>query len=78
MSHHEKETIASIREAGLMDCAGKTCTYCRRQTGDCRPAPVKGRTFIPALCDDCYVAVRKAGRFDRDRDKEVFYPNVTA
>ena len=67
------EQLLELRENDMMDTAGKGCTYCRRQV-EARPCPVDGREFIPALCDECFSAIRRAGCHDVQRDREVFYP----
>lgn len=59
-----------------IDGAGTDCTYCRQEKPDCRPVCVVNREFIPALCDECYVELREAGRLDMERDREVFMPDA--
>lgn len=74
----ERETLTEVRERGAMDCANTDCTYCLRETGDCRPTPVKGRDYVPRLCNDCYTTLRDAGRLDRKRDRQLFFPDEEA
>lgn len=74
MSVEFETDLNTLRETGQMDTAGKYCTYCRERKPDCRPCAVINRSFIPALCDECYCALRSAGRHDVERDREVFHP----
>lgn len=67
------DDLTELRERDMMDCAGTGCTYCRERKL-ARPMPVDGREFVPALCDDCYGALRDAERLDYERDRAVFYP----
>lgn len=71
----QTETLTEIRERGAMDCAGTDCTYCGEETGDCRPMPVDGRDYVPRLCNGCYRALDAAARLDRERDRQLFYPD---
>lgn len=50
------------------------CDYCRGLSLETRPAAVKNREHIPELCSECFGALLDAGRYDRPRDKEVFFP----
>lgn len=74
MSDSGRETnLEALDENGLIDTNGDRCTYCRQRTGDCRPAAVHGREFIPCLCGECFNALRNSGLHDVQRDREVFY-----
>lgn len=68
------DQLTKVRERGAMDCADTDCTYCRRETGDCRPTPVIGRDYVPRLCNDCYTELLNAGLIDWERDRELFFP----
>jgi len=71
-----QNSLAAIREEGMMDYAGDVCTYCRDEDSACRPVPVIRREYIPSLCYQCYCALNRDLRLDRERNREVFYPNV--
>jgi len=67
------DPLTQLRESGDGGFADTTCHYCREEKGDCRPIPIVGRQYVPALCDDCYVALSEEGRFDRPRDCRLYH-----
>jgi len=73
MSSEKERGLSSLHEQGKITPAGDECTYCREEK-PCRPSAVVNREHIPALCDECFMAIREAGRYDVERDREVFHP----
>lgn len=66
--------LDELHDRNLIDSAGSPCTYCGRDSGgETRPVCVAGREFVPALCGDCYQALRDVGRIDEGRELEVFH-----
>lgn len=65
--------IDQLIDDGLIDPNRRRCTYCREDRPDCRPTCVKGREYIPSLCDDCWMAINDADRIDTSRSVEVWH-----
>lgn len=70
-----KDDLAALKERGVIDPAGSTCSLCQRDTGDCRPTPITIMEWVPATCNECYQWLKETDLFDSQRDKELFYPD---
>lgn len=71
MAEGSAESADRDQQSGI-GVPGGRCDLCRTDVLDARPFAIHGREFIPAMCEDCFRALKRAGRLDLLRDKEVF------
>jgi len=70
-----EDDLAALKERGVIDPTGSTCSLCQRDTGDCRSTPITIMKWVPATCNECYRWLKETDLFDSQRDKKLFYPD---
>jgi hypothetical protein len=69
------EDLSTLKQRGVVDPAGETCSLCKQDAGDCRPTPIKMMKWVPATCNQCYRWLKENELFDSQRHKKLFYPD---